>query len=84
METAFAKDDMYYLEQAAKVQVLAMSTNIPLALVDEETCKATKPLDAGNGWAGACGKFPEAALKESSLSFEPHWVIPVMALPLHS
>ena len=37
-----AFDDMYYLEQAAKVQVLAMSTNIPLALVDEETCKATK------------------------------------------
>lgn len=29
------------------------------------------------------GKFPEAALNENSLSFEPHWVIPVMGLPLH-
>lgn len=58
MEMAFSKDDMYYLEQAAKVQVLAMSTNIPLALVDEETCKATKPLDTlewqGWKWMGGC------------------------------
>lgn len=29
------------------------------------------------------GKFPDAALNENSLSFEPHWVIHVMALPLH-
>jgi len=39
---AEAFDDLYYLEQAARVQVLAMSTHLPLALVDEEVCKVTK------------------------------------------
>ena len=38
------EDDLYYLEQAAKVQVLAMSTGVPLELVDEKTSKITKPL----------------------------------------
>lgn len=39
---AQAFDDLYYLEQAAKVQVLAMSTGAPLALVDEDVCKSVK------------------------------------------
>ena len=43
-ELSSAKDDLYYLEQAARVQVLAMSTHLPLALVDEEVCKVTKIL----------------------------------------
>ena len=42
IELSSAKDDLYYLEQAARVQVLAMSTHLPLALVDEEVCKVTK------------------------------------------
>lgn len=37
-----SQDDLYYLEQAAKVQVLAMSTGAPLALVDEDVCKSVK------------------------------------------
>jgi ribulose-5-phosphate 4-epimerase/fuculose-1-phosphate aldolase len=39
-----AKDDLYFLEQAARIQVLAMQTNLPLVLVDEEVCKLTKNL----------------------------------------
>lgn len=39
---AEAFDDLYFLEQAARIQVLAMQTNLPLVLVDEEVCKLTK------------------------------------------
>lgn len=39
---AEAFEDLYYLEQAAKVQVLAMQTGYPLELVDEATTKLTK------------------------------------------
>jgi len=34
-------DDLYYLEQAARVQVLAASTGQPLRKLDQATCEAT-------------------------------------------
>ena len=38
---AAAFDDLYYLEQACKVQVLAQSTHLPLKTVHEEVCQKT-------------------------------------------
>lgn len=38
---AQAFDDLYYLERAAKQQVLAQSTGLPLKLIPEETVKLT-------------------------------------------
>ena len=38
---ADALDDLYYLERAAQVQIVAMSTRSPFALVPEETAAAT-------------------------------------------
>jgi len=39
---AEAFDDLYYLERAAMVQVLAASTGAPLLLMDDRTVKLTK------------------------------------------
>ena len=39
---AAAFDDLYYLERAAQVQVLAMSTHRPLVLVDDAVARGTK------------------------------------------
>ncbi len=38
---AQAFDDLYYLERAAKQQVLAQSTGLPLQLIPEETVELT-------------------------------------------
>lgn len=38
---AIAFDDLYYLERACLVQVLAQSTQRPLKIVDDETCRRT-------------------------------------------
>lgn len=38
---ALAFDDLYYLERAAKQQVLAMSTGLPLAIIPDEQVKET-------------------------------------------
>lgn len=38
---ATAFDDLYYLERACTVQVLAQSTHRPLKIVDEEICRRT-------------------------------------------
>lgn len=38
---AYAFDDLYYLERAAKQQVLAMSTGLPLAIIPEPQLKET-------------------------------------------
>ena len=39
LATAF--DDLYYLEQACRVQVLAQSTHQPRKIVDTEVCQKT-------------------------------------------
>lgn len=46
---AEAMEHLYYLEQAAKVQVLAMSTGRPLLLVEDRTCQAFQQQMAGGG-----------------------------------
>jgi ribulose-5-phosphate 4-epimerase/fuculose-1-phosphate aldolase len=38
---AGAFDDLYYLERACHVQVIAQSTHRPLKIVDEKTCRTT-------------------------------------------
>lgn len=50
---ASAFDDLYYLERAAEVQVLAMSTGAGIALIDDETAAQVKAqMDGGKqGWA---------------------------------
>jgi ribulose-5-phosphate 4-epimerase/fuculose-1-phosphate aldolase len=40
-DVACAFDDLYYLEQACRVQVLAQSTNSPLRIVPDNVCRAT-------------------------------------------
>jgi ribulose-5-phosphate 4-epimerase/fuculose-1-phosphate aldolase len=35
-------DDLYYLERACEVQVLAQSTQLPLKIVDAEVCRKTR------------------------------------------
>lgn len=41
-DLALAFDDLYYLERAAMVQVLAMSTGRELRIVPDEICKSTR------------------------------------------
>ena len=50
-----AFDDLYYLERAAEVQILAMSTGKELAIVDDETALGFRSQfdDAGASWAKA-------------------------------
>ena len=40
-EIATAFDDLYYLERACQVQVIAQSTHQPLKIVESETCRKT-------------------------------------------
>jgi ribulose-5-phosphate 4-epimerase/fuculose-1-phosphate aldolase len=41
-DLALAFDDLYYLERAAMVQVLAMSTGRPLNIIADDICKTTR------------------------------------------
>jgi ribulose-5-phosphate 4-epimerase/fuculose-1-phosphate aldolase len=45
---ACAFDDLYYLERACQVQVIAQSTHKPLRIVDDETCRKTQAQFAGD------------------------------------
>jgi ribulose-5-phosphate 4-epimerase/fuculose-1-phosphate aldolase len=55
---AAAFDDLYYLERAAQVQLLAMSAGAGLAEIDPATCAATKE------------RFDRGKRKEAHLHFE--------------
>lgn len=50
-----AFDDLYYLERAAQVQILAMSTGKDLRIVDDKTAEGFRLQfdEAGAGWAKA-------------------------------
>eukprot|EP00191_Tetraselmis_sp_GSL018_P009535 CAMPEP_0177602916 /NCGR_PEP_ID=MMETSP0419_2-20121207/15184_1 /TAXON_ID=582737 /ORGANISM="Tetraselmis sp., Strain GSL018" /LENGTH=286 /DNA_ID=CAMNT_0019096553 /DNA_START=582 /DNA_END=1442 /DNA_ORIENTATION=- len=52
---SMAFDDLYYLERAAQVQILAMSTGKPLRIIDDKTAKQFKDTceEAGLDWANA-------------------------------
>jgi ribulose-5-phosphate 4-epimerase/fuculose-1-phosphate aldolase len=46
---AEALERLYYLERAAHVQILAMSTGLPLKIVDDSTCRKFQAQMAGTG-----------------------------------
>ena len=51
---AAAFDDLYYLERACEVQVLALSTREPLKIVPAEVCRRTSDqFKADNSYAHA-------------------------------
>ena len=39
---AWAFDDLYYLERAAMMQILAMSTGRPLKIIPDEICRTVR------------------------------------------
>lgn len=58
-ETA-AEDDLYYLEQASKVQVMAMSTQQKLLVVSDEVAQSTKSLERSGRLSARPGKSSTA------------------------
>jgi ribulose-5-phosphate 4-epimerase/fuculose-1-phosphate aldolase len=61
-------DDLYYLERAAKVQVLAMSTGKPLHIVDEEICDTFKTTFERSGVKAEYARLHMESLKREMLA----------------